>query len=106
MHNEEGSERIGHAETVDPGWLASMSTFTPEQWKEVSPYLDHALSLNKEEREGWLQSFRLAHETKLVRDCPARTADGASVAHCACSIRRCLYWAWRGFDVDSVLARE
>lgn len=36
-----------------------MSTFTPEQWQEISPYLDHALSLSEDEREGWLQSFRL-----------------------------------------------
>jgi hypothetical protein len=36
-----------------------MSTLTPGQWQEISPYLDHALSLPKEERELWLQSFRL-----------------------------------------------
>lgn len=59
MHNEKGSERMTHAETVDPSRLASMSTFTPEQWQEISPYLDHALSLSEDERKGWLQSFRL-----------------------------------------------
>lgn len=36
-----------------------MSTLTPGQWQEISPYLDHALSLPEEERELWLQSFRL-----------------------------------------------
>jgi serine/threonine protein kinase len=59
LHNEKGSERIAHAETVDPGRLASMPTFTPEQWQEISPYLDHVLSLGEDEREGWLRSFRL-----------------------------------------------
>jgi serine/threonine protein kinase/tetratricopeptide (TPR) repeat protein len=36
-----------------------MSTLSPGQWQEISPYLDHVLSLPEEEREGWLQSFRL-----------------------------------------------
>jgi serine/threonine protein kinase len=36
-----------------------MSTLSPGQWQEISPYLDHALSLREEERERWLQSFRL-----------------------------------------------
>src|SRR6185437_5582520 len=34
-----------------------MSTLTPELWRELSPHLDHALSLSDEERAAWLQSF-------------------------------------------------
>jgi serine/threonine protein kinase/tetratricopeptide (TPR) repeat protein len=36
-----------------------MSTLSPGQWQEISPYLDQALSLPEEERSAWLQSFRL-----------------------------------------------
>jgi eukaryotic-like serine/threonine-protein kinase len=36
-----------------------MSTLSPGQWQEISPYLDHVLSLPEEERGAWLQSFRL-----------------------------------------------
>jgi eukaryotic-like serine/threonine-protein kinase len=36
-----------------------MSTLGPEHWQELSPYLDYALSLPEEERNAWLQSFRL-----------------------------------------------
>jgi len=35
-----------------------MSTLSPGQWQEISPYLEHALSLPEEERGAWLQSFR------------------------------------------------
>jgi serine/threonine protein kinase len=35
-----------------------MSAMTPEQWQEISPYLDHALSLSAEKRAGWLTAFR------------------------------------------------
>jgi serine/threonine protein kinase/tetratricopeptide (TPR) repeat protein len=35
-----------------------MSTLSPGQWHEISPYLDHALSLSEEERGHWLQTFR------------------------------------------------
>jgi eukaryotic-like serine/threonine-protein kinase len=34
-----------------------MSTLTPERWLEVSPYLDHVLSLPEDERDAWLNSF-------------------------------------------------
>lgn len=34
-----------------------MSTLTPERWRELSPHLDHALSLPEEECAAWLQSF-------------------------------------------------
>lgn len=34
-----------------------MSALNPEQWHEISPYLDHALSLSAEDRSVWLQSF-------------------------------------------------
>jgi serine/threonine protein kinase len=36
-----------------------MSTLSPDRWREVSPHLDHALSLPEEEREAWVQSFRV-----------------------------------------------
>jgi eukaryotic-like serine/threonine-protein kinase len=35
-----------------------MSTLSPGWWQEVSPYLDQALSLPEEQREGWLESLR------------------------------------------------
>jgi eukaryotic-like serine/threonine-protein kinase len=35
-----------------------MSALSPEQWQEISPYLDHALSLFEEERAEWLRDFR------------------------------------------------
>ena len=35
-----------------------MSALSPEQWQEISPYLDHALSLSGQERAGWLSDFR------------------------------------------------
>lgn len=35
-----------------------MPTFNQDRWSEISPYLDHALSLSAEERCTWLESFR------------------------------------------------
>lgn len=35
-----------------------MSTLSPDQWQEISPHLDHALSLSDEERAAWLEAFR------------------------------------------------
>lgn len=35
-----------------------MSALSPEQWQEISPYLDHALSLSEQERAEWLSDFR------------------------------------------------
>ena len=35
-----------------------MPRLSQERWHEVSPYLDHALSLPEDERRAWLQSFR------------------------------------------------
>ena len=35
-----------------------MPTLNPERWQEISPYLDHALSLSEEERAAWLSEFR------------------------------------------------
>jgi serine/threonine protein kinase len=34
-----------------------MSALTPEQWQEISPYLDDALSLSEQERADWLSDF-------------------------------------------------
>lgn len=38
-----------------------MSTITPERWREISPYLDHALSLSEAERAAWIDSLRTEH---------------------------------------------
>ena len=35
-----------------------MSPLSPEQWQVLSPYLDRALTLSKEECALWLQSLR------------------------------------------------
>jgi hypothetical protein len=35
-----------------------VSAFSPDRWQEISPYLDHALSLSEEERADWLAAFR------------------------------------------------
>ena len=35
-----------------------MSAFSPDQWQEIGPYLDHALSLSAEERAVWLDELR------------------------------------------------
>jgi eukaryotic-like serine/threonine-protein kinase len=35
-----------------------VSALSPEQWQEISPYLDHALSLSEQERTEWLSDFR------------------------------------------------
>ena len=35
-----------------------MSTLSSDRWREISPYLDHALSLPEEERAAWLADFR------------------------------------------------
>jgi len=74
-----------------------MSTLSPGQWQEISPYLDHALSLPEEERGTWLQSFRsekpelaevlqqLLEEHRALADehfleqMPIRIASGLSV---------------------------
>lgn len=35
-----------------------MAVITPERWREISPYLDHALSLSEAERAAWIDSLR------------------------------------------------
>ena len=35
-----------------------MPALTPNQWHEISPYLDHALSLPPPERVTWLEALR------------------------------------------------
>jgi eukaryotic-like serine/threonine-protein kinase len=42
-----------------------MSTLSADRWREISPYLDHALSLSVEERGAWLEDFR-AERSDLV----------------------------------------
>jgi eukaryotic-like serine/threonine-protein kinase len=38
-----------------------VSTFGAEQWQEISPHLDHALSLSESERVQWLLDFQSQH---------------------------------------------
>jgi serine/threonine protein kinase len=50
-----------------------MSTFSPDQWQEVSPYLDEALELFPEQRSAWLLSLskkdaRLAFTLQTLLD--------------------------------------
>jgi serine/threonine protein kinase len=47
-----------------------VSTLSPERWREVSPHLDHALSLDEKERAAWLESFAIENPglADLVRE--------------------------------------
>ena len=38
-----------------------MSAISPERWREISPYLDHVLSLSEGERAAWIDSLRTQH---------------------------------------------
>jgi eukaryotic-like serine/threonine-protein kinase len=38
-----------------------VSAISPERWQEISPYLDHALSLSEEQRAAWFSDFRAQH---------------------------------------------
>jgi len=74
-----------------------VSTLSPENWKEISPYLDEALDLPEEERASWLEVLRaskpdlahlldklleehraLSHERFLER-APAPNADESAL---------------------------
>ncbi len=35
-----------------------MGLLNPDRWQEISPYLDHALSLSEQERTEWIATFR------------------------------------------------
>jgi eukaryotic-like serine/threonine-protein kinase len=61
-----------------------MSTLNPGQWQEISPYLDHALSLTEEEREAWLESFREEKPTL------AKVLEELLEEHCALEKERFL----------------
>ena len=34
-----------------------MSTFSPDQWQALSPYLDQALTMTDDERTAWLSEL-------------------------------------------------
>src|SRR5690242_8050040 len=53
------------------GGLGAVAVLTPERWQEISPYLDHALSLSEVERAEWLVRFRAerADLADLVQRC-------------------------------------
>ena len=38
--------------------MSQATTLTPERWQEVSPHLDHALSLSESERAAWIETLR------------------------------------------------
>jgi serine/threonine protein kinase/Tfp pilus assembly protein PilF len=74
-----------------------VSALSPERWQQISPYLDHALSLSGEERTDWLAALRaqrsdladaletlLEEHRALVQDHflehePLRPANGSSL---------------------------
>ena len=43
-----------------------MPALTPERWREISPHLDHALSLPEAERAAWLADFQTEHPDLFV----------------------------------------
>lgn len=43
-----------------------MPALTPDRWQEISPYLDHALSLSEAERASWLAVFRAQRSDLFV----------------------------------------
>lgn len=47
-----------------------MSTLSPERWQEISPYLDHALSLTEQDRAAWFETFQLQRPelAELLKD--------------------------------------
>ena len=75
-----------------------MSPIRPSQWREISPYLDQALSLPEDERAAWLEKFRTdrpelaglleellteqraAAREQFLEGAPARLSDEASLA--------------------------
>ena len=52
--------------------------FSAEQWKEISPYLDHALDLESPARERWLSELR-SLKPQLAADLSALLATHAAV---------------------------
>jgi serine/threonine-protein kinase len=63
-----------------------MSTFSPERWKALSPYLDQALTLGAEERIAWLAGLRqqdpsLAAELKTLLEEHQRLAGEEFLEH-------------------------
>ena len=47
-----------------------MSTLSPDRWREISPHLDHAFSLDEKDRAAWLETFQGEHPelADLVRE--------------------------------------
>ena len=54
-----------------------MSTLSAKRWREVSPHLDHALSLSENERAVWLES--LAAENPELADLVRKLLQERSV---------------------------
>jgi len=74
-----------------------MSGLTPEQWQEVSPYLDEVLEIVSEQRAAWLLSLsqknaRLAAMVQALLDeqqqFKARRVLGEIPAACRCGAGR------------------
>src|SRR5215470_19085053 len=53
------SAHLPASQTLNGPGAVMMATLTPERWFEISPYLDHALSLSDEDCAAWLQAFRV-----------------------------------------------
>jgi len=49
-----------------------MSTLPPEQWQEISPYLDEALSLDGNERN---EAVERAHKARVLSEMQTREAQ-------------------------------
>jgi serine/threonine protein kinase/tetratricopeptide (TPR) repeat protein len=57
-----------------------MPPINPERWRVLSPYLDHALDIAAEEREGWLSALS-ARDAALAADLQMILAEQAPVRH-------------------------
>jgi len=57
-----------------------MSTLTPEQWREVSPYLDEVLEIIPEQRDAWLLSLA-SKDARLASLVEALLAEQQQLKH-------------------------
>ena len=55
-----------------------MAPLSPERWRTVSPFLDEALDLSREQRAAWLATIR-AQDAALAADLRALLAEHAAV---------------------------
>ena len=55
---EKASIQLHPSIGVDMAGKESLSPFSPERWKAISPYLDQALDKPEDERAAWLADLR------------------------------------------------